>query len=92
MEILARISSDMEEYNAYRQYMHNIISANLITIESRNYAPPPFVQASIGQIGEGAYLLDSDIYMWWPLSTEECHVGVRSLHLLWLFDGQKVTK
>ena len=57
--------------------------------------PPPLCMLALGKTGEGAYSQDSDIYMWRPLPTDECHVGVRSLHFLSLFDGQnsrKVTK
>ena len=63
-----------------------IFSTLLITVESYNYAPPPFVHASIGQNRGGVYSRDSDIYMWRPLPTDECHVGARSLHFLWLFE------
>ena len=42
--------------------------------------------------GEGAYAQDSDIYVWRPLVTDDCHVGVRSLHFLWQFNGQNSRK
>ena len=47
---------------------------------------------ALGKTGEGAYSQDSDIYTWRPLPTDKCHVGVRSLHFLWLIDRQNSRK
>ena len=69
--------------------------AYVCTVESHNYAPPLLSMLALGKTGEWAYLQDSDIYVWQPLPIAEYHVGARSLHFLWLFDGQnwrKVTK
>ena len=65
--------------------------------------PPPLSNASMHKGGGvitgfystvGAYLRDSDIYMymWRPLLTDECHVDTWSLHFLWLFSGQNSDK
>ena len=54
--------------------------------------PPPLCILASGKTGEEAYSRDSDIYMRQQLLTNECHMGTRSLHFLWLFDGQNLRK
>ena len=62
------------------------------TVESRDYAPPPLCMLTLGKSGEGAYSRDRYISVLQPLPTIECHVGTRSLHFFWLFDGQNSMK
>ena len=58
-------------------------------VKSHKYAPPPpFCMLASGKTGEGVYVQDRDISMWWPLPTNDRHVDTRSSYINWLFDGE----
>jgi hypothetical protein len=86
----------MQSYKAFHTKMtqRNIIGVSEWLIYRRIpwLRPPPFCMLALGKSGEEAYTRDRDISAWRPLPTDECHMGARSLHFLWLFDGQNSRK
>ena len=63
------------------------IKSSFTTIESRKYAAPFLLHASIGQTGKGAHSQDHDIFEWQLLPTNECHMGARACSLCCTFSG-----
>ena len=52
--------------------IENTTGLRYSTVESRDYAPP-LCMLALGKSGEGVYTRDSNISVWRPLLTVECH-------------------